>query len=162
MSSSSIDHVTPSVRPVIRLSILPFVRNVLLCFKFTNLFDLAQSTWLCLYWPPNIVKWKFVKVYVWCRKFEPKVWLWSWSFSSKLRCDLEFKALDKRLTLKPEVKVLFKGLKFNVLSKSLKSNVLGKRSWNLKIWDLKLKFKIWRWSLKLKFAADFEKCLSSQ
>ena len=33
---------------------------------------------------------------------------------------LKFEALDKRLTLKPEVKVSFKGLKFNVLSKSLK------------------------------------------
>ena len=60
--------------------------------------------------------------------FEAEVLFQSWGLT------LKFEALDKRLTLKPEVKVLFKGLKFNVLSKSSKFNVLSK--------SLKLRFQV--------------------
>ena len=41
-------------------------------------------------------------------------------FSSKRRFDLKVEALDKMLISKPEVKVWFEGLKYEVLSKSLK------------------------------------------
>ena len=63
--------------------------------------------------------------------FEVKVLVQSWGLTLKIE------AVDKRLTLKPEVEVLFKVLKFKVSSKSLKFDVLSK------IWGLKLKFKIW-------------------
>ena len=134
----SLSHVRPSVCSSVAFFYL----------KFKILVDHALCTKWSLYWPPNIVKWKFVKVWCLTLKFDVRLQ----SLTLKLKFEfVEFLSESLKLTLKMTFAV---GIKVWTWSLKLIFNA-DFWSWHFMLTlNLMCEVGLWSWGLKLNFEVE--------